>query len=349
VTARHRHAYLLAACAALLLVVGVSAAAGASPTPAKPTKTISLAAATTVWTYTGLDLRAGQAVKITAAGSISYGSWNSDCGGPISPSGCKAEAICQFPGACGGIVGRLGSGAPFVVGKYKVVKGPGKVFLIVNDAKGAYGDNSGAFSVTLKTITSADVKFTREKFTDSYIDLTYHGTGWDASGGPIKLSFSGNAAGSLPAQETFTGSLKIRYWPHRPSVQNNKVVGEPDCWGMLAARQGSSWAGDKVTTKREGIVLFSLEPRIKAHQYYCRGEEKTLLEASTHPIITYTGDQVSLYQGAGLPIRTLVHAPDKPGDSLICFHVQDRGFSVRVFVNPTTHVLSTTVSNGSCG
>ena len=52
-------------------------------------------------------------------------------------------------GACGALVGRIGDGKAFIVGEQKTVEGPGQLSLGINDQAGAFGDNSGAFHVTI--------------------------------------------------------------------------------------------------------------------------------------------------------------------------------------------------------
>ena len=97
-----------------------------------------------------------QTAVISATGSISYGSGNPRCQGiPITPAGCAAEMICQVAGGCGALIGKLGGNA-FFVGKRKTVKGPGTLWLGIIDNPGAFGDNSGAFSVTVKTTGPAE-------------------------------------------------------------------------------------------------------------------------------------------------------------------------------------------------
>lgn len=112
-------------------------------------KSLSVAA-TTTFLNTGVVLSRSESVLITATGTISYGSQNAACANVrISPDGCSAEAICPVKGGCGALVGRLGKGAPFFVGKRKVIARPGVLWLGINDIKGAFSDNTGAFHVTL--------------------------------------------------------------------------------------------------------------------------------------------------------------------------------------------------------
>ena len=132
--------------------VGETIAARAS-FAASGTKTLSVPA-TTTFMGTGVTLRSGESALITAKGTISYNSGNPACGGSgITPNGCAAERICPVAGGCGALIGRLGSGAPFLVGTRKTVEGPGALALGINDAPGTFGDNSGAFTVTIETAT----------------------------------------------------------------------------------------------------------------------------------------------------------------------------------------------------
>jgi hypothetical protein len=92
-------------------------------------------AATTTFLSTGVTLTQGESATITATGTISYGSLNPACAGSnIPPEGCSAEAICPVHGGgCGALVGRLGNGARFIVGRHKTVDGPGTLWLGINE------------------------------------------------------------------------------------------------------------------------------------------------------------------------------------------------------------------------
>jgi hypothetical protein len=106
--------------------------------------------ATTPFRDSGITLAAGQHATIAATGQISYGSGNAACAGShIGPNGCAAEQICPVHGGCGALIGRIGTGKAFIVGDHKTVDGPGAIWLGINDQAGAYGDNSGAFHVTI--------------------------------------------------------------------------------------------------------------------------------------------------------------------------------------------------------
>ncbi len=126
---------------------------------AADTGTRSLAiAATSPLQVTGITLARGESATIVATGKISYGSQNPSCSGSnIGPAGCSAEAICTVAGPCGALVGRVGGGPAFVVGPKKTADGPGVLWLGVNDAAGAYGDNSGTFDVDVTLKAQAEV------------------------------------------------------------------------------------------------------------------------------------------------------------------------------------------------
>jgi len=94
-------------------------------------------AASTPFVGTALTLAPGESVLITATGAISYGSQNPACAGSqITPNGCRAEAICPVGGGRGALVGRLGDGTPFFVGKSRIIGKPGALSLGINDPKG---------------------------------------------------------------------------------------------------------------------------------------------------------------------------------------------------------------------
>ena len=137
-------------CAATLaLVVPAALSVASSSFAGADAKTLSVAA-TTPFRTAGVMLAKGQHATIAATGLISYGSQNSACqGANITPNGCSAESICPVGGGCGALIGRIGSGPSFIVGKHKTVVGPGEIWLGINDQPGDYGDNTGAFHVTI--------------------------------------------------------------------------------------------------------------------------------------------------------------------------------------------------------
>jgi hypothetical protein len=126
-----------------------------SPTPAEFNITVP---ADKVWVDTGIDLKAGQTLNISASGRINTkgGEASSDI---LSPDGetdiapCYTiDTDCLMPGVFWGtLIGRIGSGAPFKVGSQLEIpiSGSGRLFLAVNDNTGYFTDNSGAFNAII--------------------------------------------------------------------------------------------------------------------------------------------------------------------------------------------------------
>jgi hypothetical protein len=143
--------------AGLALIVPVALSLPGSSLAGAGTKTISVSA-TTPFRGTGITLGRDQSAKIVATGLISYGSGNAACaGGNITPNGCSAEQICPVHGACGALVGRIGDGKAFIVGEHKTVEGPGALSLGINDTADAFGDNTGAFHVSITVARGEEV------------------------------------------------------------------------------------------------------------------------------------------------------------------------------------------------
>jgi len=108
---------------------------------------------------TGIDLRAGDQVTISATGNVTAG----PRAGVVSPDGGRLGAGAIFGASTrpvatagvGALIGyiRLPSGQatqPFLVGSQLTftAQADGRLFLLVNDDN--YGDNSGSFSVTIR-------------------------------------------------------------------------------------------------------------------------------------------------------------------------------------------------------
>jgi hypothetical protein len=109
-------------------------------------------------TDTGIDLRTGDSLSITATGNITAGRR----AGVVSPDGGRVSAAATlgagtYPvptAGVGSLIGyiRLTNGQltqPFVVGSQQTLTAPvdGRLFLLVNDDN--YSDNSGSFSVRI--------------------------------------------------------------------------------------------------------------------------------------------------------------------------------------------------------
>jgi hypothetical protein len=193
-------------------------------------------------TDTGIDLRSGDSVTITATGSVTAGRR----AGVVSPDGGRVgfggiAGTYPVAGAgVGALIGyiRLANGQitqPFVVGSQQAITSPvdGRLFLLINDDN--YSDNSGSFSVRLNytpsntssTTYPSNSSGTSEKIVNVYanssgvdtgIDLrqednvTISATGSIYSRGTAAISAEGDHrydsnAGSIPAPDAAFGSL----------------------------------------------------------------------------------------------------------------------------------------------
>jgi hypothetical protein len=125
---------------------------------------------TTPWFDTGIDVTAGQHLHITATGTVRYGgkaNQVTDANGG-HPTGKKLFAAAVLPTTVVvSLIGKIGgttavdTGAPllegtpnngpgFVGASYnEIVLESGRLFLGFNDQKQTFGDNSGAFTVTV--------------------------------------------------------------------------------------------------------------------------------------------------------------------------------------------------------
>ncbi len=127
----------------------------------------------TPWFDTGVDVIAGQRLRITATGMVRYGEnaqqvTDAD-GGHYTGKKLFATAVLPTTVVCS-LIGKVGgttaidtgaplpegtpSGGPGFVGvSYdEIVLESGRLFLGFNDQKQTFGDNSGAFTVTITLI-----------------------------------------------------------------------------------------------------------------------------------------------------------------------------------------------------
>ena len=105
------------------------------------------------WTDTGLTVAAGDALGITAAGTVYI-----DPSYPVGPAGTQSCTPAQnYPGSafpatnlpCWSLIARIGNGAPFEVGTSTLVTATGgELYLGVNDDN--FSDNSGSWTVRIK-------------------------------------------------------------------------------------------------------------------------------------------------------------------------------------------------------
>ena len=97
------------------------------------------------WTATGLGVRRGEPVTFEANGEVRIAN-----GGPAGGPGGSSDqnAANPIPSApTGALIGRVGNGAPFLIGTQNQVTMPnvGQLFLGINDSN--FADNTGNFNV----------------------------------------------------------------------------------------------------------------------------------------------------------------------------------------------------------
>jgi hypothetical protein len=121
-------------------------------------RTIDVAANLARGVDTGIDLRTGDQVQITATGNVTAGRR----AGVVSPDGGRASTAAAFgagtypvpTAGVGALIGYIRTtngqlSQPFLIGSQQTLTLPvdGRLFLLVNDDN--YGDNSGSFSVRI--------------------------------------------------------------------------------------------------------------------------------------------------------------------------------------------------------
>ena len=166
-------ALALFACGARTEIGGTRDAAQSAPPDAAcvPRDFTLQVPATAPWTDTGIDVPSGAALTISSSGTVSYFGANDEFTGPDGGNfdGQKFFATAVLPnaivvsliGKIGGSVtldtgtplpeGTAGDGAGFVGSAYeRTVPVGGRLFLGFNDQRSAFGDNTGAFTVTIR-------------------------------------------------------------------------------------------------------------------------------------------------------------------------------------------------------
>jgi len=155
-------------CASIVVLICIVGAAGttAGANSASRThnalepRTFVLQATSDAWVDTGITIPKGGSVLVTVSGNAKCGP-GTDCpaGNPLGAGHtCADRTLGRLaPGPApdvfyGAVGGRLGAkGTPFMIGASNTVRGPGLLFLVYEDCKGYYGDNSGSFDVRVWT------------------------------------------------------------------------------------------------------------------------------------------------------------------------------------------------------
>lgn len=99
------------------------------------------------WTDSGIDVRRGDRVSVTASGQVQFGPGNA-----TTPAGARGGSP-NYPvptAGAGGLIAKVGDAAPFAVGagnRTLTMPADGRLMFGINDDN--VGDNSGSFSVTV--------------------------------------------------------------------------------------------------------------------------------------------------------------------------------------------------------
>lgn len=102
------------------------------------------------WTSTGITVKKGDRVSFRTTGQIAFGRGSGQVTGPDGNDSSRNPAFPVGAMPVGGLVGRVGNGAPFPIGSNGapiVMPQAGVLMLGVNDTE--YTDNSGSFSVVV--------------------------------------------------------------------------------------------------------------------------------------------------------------------------------------------------------
>jgi hypothetical protein len=133
------------------------------------------------WTDTGVVLKQGQSVKVTAHGTMNWytGACNGKCTSTPSGISCPGGGPMRLGLPCLSLLGRVGkNGRPFEVGESTVFTAstPGKLFLGVNDEN--LSDNTGAWTATISSTSDfANVKAQQQATLPVILDRPWTDTG----------------------------------------------------------------------------------------------------------------------------------------------------------------------------
>lgn len=107
--------------------------------------------ATSRWTATGIRVTSGQTIHFDSTGQVQMSMNPGDMAvpkGSLLRRNAKSAPLPEAP--AGALIGRIGSGQPFVIGDQKTISAPatGNLFLGVNDDE--MGDNEGSYQVVVR-------------------------------------------------------------------------------------------------------------------------------------------------------------------------------------------------------
>jgi len=118
--------------------------------PANSTQSVSVFVPVTLpWTDTRVDVPSGAEIAITGPGTAQFAAWNTQQGPDGNPACPYVSTPLVAPGlSCWSLIGRIGSGAPFLVGSATSLFAPnsGRLYLGANDELAYFYDNAGGWT-----------------------------------------------------------------------------------------------------------------------------------------------------------------------------------------------------------
>lgn len=122
----------------------------ATPSPRRDDSDQLIVPATRRWTNTGVNVRAGDVVRIESAGTVQLSGDAADTSSPGGAgSGRRAPSAPMPDRPAGGLIARIGNSDPLFVGADSTLRAnaSGRLYLGVNDDE--LGDNRGEFRVKI--------------------------------------------------------------------------------------------------------------------------------------------------------------------------------------------------------
>ncbi|HYK02332.1 MAG TPA: LecA/PA-IL family lectin [Thermoanaerobaculia bacterium] len=128
------------------------------PEQSEPARTdvIEVSANTEEWVTSDLEVEEGDEVEIRAKGKAVTTLYGAESGPEGQSFVCDVEACIAIRKPYGALLARIATQPPIVVGRWRAVraKHKGRFEFMINDQRGYYDDNDGAYDVTI-TITRA--------------------------------------------------------------------------------------------------------------------------------------------------------------------------------------------------
>jgi PA-IL-like protein len=132
---------------------------GKAAVAAQQTVTVTIPARRSTWTDTGVLLQEHHALKITATGIVQYALDRrvSPSGLPLVNFDCANISNSSFVFVasqlrCWSLIGKIDNHHPFQANSVNVADSTaGELWLMMNDTKGTFFDNSGHWTVTITT------------------------------------------------------------------------------------------------------------------------------------------------------------------------------------------------------